>query len=200
MNGIHGNVSDAKLFIEIAIRGNVTAAIFDAHLDLERSALADRGDVDVLVENLDVGIVFDVRGSIAAGLCTLEVDQLRAFAVELQRNLFKVQDDIRGVFDDSGNRGKLVQDALDVYSCNGGTLDRGQKHAAKSVADRGAEAALERLCGEGRIAIVGVADNQSLGFLETFPKHFGISRKLLFRIQFDDHSFLDGQVDVFPLR
>ena len=68
MDGIHRNIADAEIFIEVAIGRNVAAAILDAHFDLKRSAFADGADIDVLVENLDIGIVFDVGGGVDARL------------------------------------------------------------------------------------------------------------------------------------
>jgi hypothetical protein len=64
MDRVDRDVSDAEVFVEVPVRGNVAAAVLDLHFDLQRSAGAHGGDVEFLVEDLDVGVVFDVGGSV----------------------------------------------------------------------------------------------------------------------------------------
>ena len=59
VNGIDGNETDAEIFIEILVGGNVAAAALEAHFHIELAAFADRGNVDVFVENFDVAVGFD---------------------------------------------------------------------------------------------------------------------------------------------
>src|SRR3546814_4723123 len=49
-------------------------------------------------------------------------------------------------------RRKLMQHTLDLHRGDGGALERGEEDAAQRVAERQAEAALERLGDEGRLA------------------------------------------------
>ena len=71
------------------------------------------------------------------------------FAVRrLEDDLLEVEDDVADVLDDVGDGGELVQRALDADGRDGRALERGEQHAAERVADRDAEAALERLAGE----------------------------------------------------
>ena len=72
-----------------------------------------------------------------------------------------------------GNRRELVEHAVDLDRGDRRALDRGEQHAAQRVADRRAEAALERLrvepaepVGE-RLAL----ELEPLGPLKTFPEH-----------------------------
>ncbi len=74
----------------------------------------------------------------------------------LERDLLQVQDDIGGVFDDTGDGAEFVIHAFNADRGDGGALDARKEHAAQRVADGGAEAALERLGGELlRIGVVG---------------------------------------------
>ena len=65
-----------------------------------------------------------------------------------------------------------MRDAFDAHRRDGRAFDRTQQHAAQSVADGGAETALERLRREHAVPVrqrLGIG-NQPLGFLKTF-KH-----------------------------
>ena len=102
-----------------------------------------------------------------------QVKRLGTVAVELERNLLQVEDDVGRIFDHAGDRLELVQHALDADGGNSGALDRGEQGAAQGVADRGTEAALKRLRGELAVLVgegFGV-DGETLGLLETSPKH-----------------------------
>ena len=68
--------------------------------------------------------------------------------VALSSDLLEVEDDVGDVLDDVGDGGELVQRAVDLHGGDGRALQRRQQHAAQRVAERDAEAALERLAGE----------------------------------------------------
>ncbi len=165
--------ADAEIAVEVLVGGDVTAAALEAHLHVELAAFADGADVDVLVENLDVGVSLDHAGGDDARLVRMQVERLRAVAVELERNLLQVEDDVGRILDDAGDRLELVQHALDLDGGDGRALDGREQRAAQRVADRGAEAALKRLRGELAVLVgqcFGV-DGETLGFLKTSPKH-----------------------------
>ena len=75
----------------------------------------------------------------------LEHHALDAFGVLPQRDLLDVEDDVGDVLAHAGDRRELVQHAVDMHRGDGGALQRRQQHAAQRVAERQAEAALERL-------------------------------------------------------
>ena len=64
---------------------------------------------------------------------------------ERQRERLEVADDLVDVFDDARDGLVLVHDAVDAEAPDGGAAERRQQHAAHRVAERVAEAALERL-------------------------------------------------------
>ena len=87
-----------------------------------------------------------------ARTATLEHQALDAVALHLDRDVLDVEHDVDDVLADAGNRGELVQHAVDVDRGDRGALQRGEQHAAQRVAERLAEAALERLGDDGRDA------------------------------------------------
>ena len=80
----------------------------------------------------------------------LQHHALGAFGVHAQRDLLDVEDDVGHVLAHAGDRGELVQHAVDLHGGDGRALQRGQQHAAQRVAERHAEAALQRLGDDGR--------------------------------------------------
>ena len=60
---IHGDVADGQIFVEVAVGGDVAAAVLDAHFHLELAAFADGGDVNILIEHGEIGVFLDHRGS-----------------------------------------------------------------------------------------------------------------------------------------
>ena len=73
---------------------------------------------------------------------------------ERQRQRLEVADDLVDVFDDARDGLVLVHDAVDAEAPHGRAAERRQQHATHRVAERVAEAALERL--EPEFGDVGV--------------------------------------------
>jgi hypothetical protein len=70
---------------------------------------------------------------------------LGTLAFHLDGDFLDVQDDVGDVLAHAGDRGELVQHAVDLDGGHGRATQRREKHAAQRVAERQAEAALERL-------------------------------------------------------
>ena len=120
------------------------------------------------------------RAAHFARLVDAQRQRLGVIDVQLERNLLQVEDDVGRVLDHAGNRRELVQHAVDLDGGDRRALDRGEQHAPQRVADRRAEAALERLrvepaepVGE-RLAL----ELEPLGSLKTFPEHRILSFRL----------------------
>ncbi len=103
MDRIDGNEAQTQVGIKILVGGNVAAPALQAHFHFQLAAFAHRGDVDVLVENLDVAVGFNHAAGHNARLFRAQIQRLGAFACELERNLFLVEDDVGGVFNHSGD-------------------------------------------------------------------------------------------------
>ena len=103
------------------------------------------------------------------GPAHLEVHALGRVAVQAQRQRLEVEDDVGDVLAHAGDGRELVQHAVDLRGGDRGALQRGQQHAAQRVAERHAEAALERL-GDDRGLAVGPLPGQhlELGRLDQF--------------------------------
>ncbi len=174
---VHGNEAQTQIGVEILVGGDVAAATLQAHFHLEPAAFRDGGDVNVLVENLDVAVGFDHAGRNDARLVGAQIKRLGTVARELEGNLLEIQDDVGGVFNHAGDRLELVQHALDANRGNCGALDRAEQRAAKGVADGCAKSALKGLgaelakCFAERLGI----DCQALRFLKSSPKHIVVS-------------------------
>src|SRR5438874_1747713 len=79
MDGVDGDIAEGKILVEILVGADITAAGFEAHLDIELAAFADRGDVQVAVEHFDVLVGLDLAAEDFAGLIDREPDGLGAF-------------------------------------------------------------------------------------------------------------------------
>jgi hypothetical protein len=95
---------------------------------------------------------------------------LRRLAVEDADELLQVEDDVRDVLADARERGELVRDALDLHRGDRGALKRGEQHPAQRVAERVAEAAVERLDHEHAAVLVHlfVGDLRHLEILSAY--------------------------------
>ena len=130
--------------------GDVAAATLDDQLDLEPALLVDRRDVQLGVVHVDAGRRRDVgRGDLARALLA-QVHDDRLVALGADDQFLEVQDDVGDVFLDALDGGELVQHAVDADAGDGRPGDRGQQGAAQRVAERVAEAGLERLDDEPR--------------------------------------------------
>ena len=98
------------------------------------------------VEDLDAGGQVDVLGG---DLARARHDQrsldLARVGVHPADDALQVQDDVGDVLLDARDRRELVRDALDAHARDGGARERGEQHAPQRVAERVAEAAVERL-------------------------------------------------------
>src|SRR5258708_4166233 len=119
MNAVHRDVADGQIFVVVAVCGDVTAAVLDAHLDLQLATFADGGDVHALIEDGEVRVFLDLRGSNRPGLLDVDENRLRQVGVELDGHLFQVEDNVRGILDHAGDRREFVQDSFDLHGGDG---------------------------------------------------------------------------------
>jgi hypothetical protein len=93
-------------------------------------------------------------------------------AVELERNLLEVEDDVGRVLDHAADRRELVLDALYLDGGDGRALNRREERAAQGVTDGRAEAALERLSREPAVTLRQrlALDGEAAGHLKARPE------------------------------
>ena len=141
----------------VLVGGHVPAAAADREGHLELALVGEVRELEVRVEDLEVGGRLDVGGRDGAGALLREVHlDLGRLAVQAADELLEVQDDVGDVLADARQRRELVRDALDLDGRDGRALERGEQHAPERVAERVAEAAVERLDREPPRALVGV--------------------------------------------
>ncbi len=137
--------ADRRVLGAVALGRDVALAGVDRELHADLGALVEGADHVVGVEDLDVADASDVAGRDDAGAGLAQRHALRALALHLDGDFLDVEDDVGHVLAHAGDRRELVQHAVDLHGGHGRALQRGQQHAAQRVAERHAEAALERL-------------------------------------------------------
>src|SRR5581483_3171564 len=103
---VNRDVTDRQVVVEVAVGRDVAAPLLDAHLDADRTALADRGDVNVRIKHLDVRVNLDVTGLQLTRFGAVHAERLRLVRVHLERDLLEVEDNVSRVLDDAGDRGE----------------------------------------------------------------------------------------------
>ena len=206
--------ADRRLRAAVELGRHVAAAAADRERHLELALVGDVGDLELRVEDLEVGGRLDVGGRDDARALLRDVDlDLGRRAVEQHDEVLEVEDDVGDVLADAGKRRELVGDALDLHGGHGRALERGEQHAAQRVAERVAEAAVERLDREDAAVVVGLlvddprdlelhqagSSSQVDPFAWSWQQGEAGSSALL-RVELDDERFLDGRVDLVALR
>ena len=76
------------------------------------------------IEHLNIRISLDVAGCDFTGTRLGNCQGLRLVAMQFERNLLKIENDVRGIFYDTLNRRKLMLDAFNLYGRNSCTFNR----------------------------------------------------------------------------
>src|SRR5580698_4124282 len=153
VNAVDRDEADAEVGVEVLVRRDIATATFEAHLHVDAAAFANRADIDIGIEDLDVRVSLDHARGDDAWLVGVKIEGLGAVAVELEGNLLEIEDDVGRILDDASDRLELVQDTLDLDGGDSSALDRREQRAAQRVADGGAEPALKRLRGELAVVV-----------------------------------------------
>jgi hypothetical protein len=141
--------ADRRILGTVTLGGDIALAGGDRELHADFRALVQRADLQVGIEHHDVADGLDVAGGDGARAGLLHDHALGAFALHLDRDVLDVEHDVGDVLANACDRGELVQNAVDVHRLHGGALQRRQQDAAQRVAERLAEAALERFGDDG---------------------------------------------------
>jgi hypothetical protein len=141
----------------IASRGSidVAAPAADRERHLELALGGELRDLELRVQDLEVGRRLDVGGRDDAGALLRDVHlDLGRLTVQAADEALQVEDDVRHVLAHAGERRELVRDALDLDGGDRRPLERREEHAAQRIAERVAEPAVERLDREHAPVIV----------------------------------------------
>lgn len=144
VESVDGDEADRRVFRTVAVGRDVALAVIDRELHAHRSAVVQRAEHVVGVQDFDVGRGFDLTSGHRAGARGAQGHALRTFGVHAHGQLLDIQNDVDDVFTDAFERGEFVHHAIDLDGGDGGALQRREENATQSVAERHAEAALER--------------------------------------------------------
>jgi hypothetical protein len=134
---------------------HVAAAAPDRERHLEPSVAGEVRDLELRVEDLELRGSLDVPGGDDARALLRDVHlNLGRVAVQRRDEVLEVEHDVGHVLADARERRELVRGALDLDRGDRGALQRGEQHATNGVAERVAEAAVQRFDGEDSAMVV----------------------------------------------
>src|SRR4051812_26634477 len=145
-DGVDRYDADRRLRAAREIRRRVAAAAADRQRQLEPSTIREVREHELRVEDLEVGRRLDVAGGDLAGAARRHPHlDLGGLAVQHADHALEVEDDVRDVLADAGDRRELVRHALDLHRGYGGALERREQHSPQRIAKCVTEASVERL-------------------------------------------------------
>jgi hypothetical protein len=127
----------------VPLGGDVAPALLDGHVDGQTAVAVHGGDVEIGVEDLDVGADLQVLGGHLGRAAHVEAHGDGLVAVADDDEVLQVEDDVGDVLDDPTDGVELMQRLVEADLGDGGAGDRRQQDAAERVADGVAEAGLE---------------------------------------------------------
>ncbi len=137
------------------IRLDIPAALVHVQLDVQVAIILQGQDVVRRIDDANTRDGGDITRRDRTGAIALDVqDGILDVIREGERERLQVADDLVHVFDDTGNGLMLVHHAVDAHAPDGCATERRQQHATHCIAERVAEATLERL--EPEFSNVGV--------------------------------------------
>ena len=149
--------ADRRILRPVALGRDIALAGIDRELHADLGALVERAQDEVGIEHDGVADGLDVAGGDRARSLLLHHHALGAFALHLDGDILDVEHDVGHVLAHTRDRRELVQHAVDMDRLHRSALQRGQENAPERIAQRHAEAALERLGDHRRLALGLVA-------------------------------------------
>ena len=159
--------ADRVLRPAVVLRRDVATAAADRQRDLEAAAVGEVRDLEIRVQDLQLRGCLEVARLDDAGALLREAHlDLGRVAVQDRDEVLEVEDDVGDVLTDARQRRELVLHALELHRGDRGALERREQDAAQRVAERVAEAAVERLDLEDATVLVDllVDDLRNLKF------------------------------------
>src|SRR5690606_1812648 len=170
------NPPDLGIGLLVLHRRDVASTTLDRQLHLELALAVERGDVQVGVVHLDPGRRRDVRRGDCTRALFAQVHHHWLVVFGGHDQTLQVEDDVGDVLLHPGDRGELVQDPVDPDRRDGRPRNRREQGSAQRVAERVAEARLERLDGEPGAVVadrlfaeVGTLSDEHVDFLSATP-------------------------------
>src|SRR5665647_2028660 len=149
--------ADGVLRAAVELGGHVAPAAPDRQRHLQPAAVGQVGDLELRVEDLELGRSLDVLRRDDAGALRSDVHlDLRGVAVQARDEVLQVENDVGHVLAHARERGELVRGPLNLHRGDSGALQRGEQHASQRVTERVSEAAVERLDDEDSAVVVRI--------------------------------------------
>ena len=145
--------ADRRVLRPVALGRHVALAGVDGELHADLGALVEMAQHQLGIEDHDVADGLDVAGRDDGRARLLHHHALGPVALHLDGDVLDVEHDVGHVLAHAGDRGEFVQHAVDVHRLHARALQRREENAPQRVAERQAEAALERLGHHGGRAL-----------------------------------------------
>ena len=129
----------------VALLRNIPAPLVERQLHAETDVVFHGCDVEIGVQDLDVGVLLDVTGCDVARAGSLDQDLLRTVGMQFGGNSLHVQHDFGNVLLDAGNGRHFVKNAVDLDARDSDAGQRAQKHPAQRVAEGNSVASFQGL-------------------------------------------------------
>jgi hypothetical protein len=199
MGRVNRNETNVEVLGLVLFGRYVATTLRDTHRHLELAVRRKRGDVNIGVDDLDLGRALELARRHLTRPLGLEIEEGRTLAVDLERYLLEIEDDIGDILDHARHCRELVVRALDLDRGDRGGGNRRQQGPTQPVAKSGSPATFEWLGEEtseaGAVALVFQLN--VCGSLKILPDH---AASTLARVKLDDELLLDRETDVFADR
>ncbi len=164
-DGVDGDDPDGGGALVLVGR-DVAPAPLDRHVDGQAALGVEGGDVQVGVEDLDVGRGLQVGRRGVARPALVEAQGDRLVGVHPDQQVLEVQDDVGDVLLHAGQGGELVQRLVEAHLGHRRAGNRGEQGAAQRVAQGVPEAGIERADGESLPVVLLFVDGFDGGSLD----------------------------------
>ena len=128
----------------VLVGRHVAAAPLDGEVHGDVALGVEGGDVLAWAQHLDVSTQLQVASRSGACALLVEADGHRLVAVDLEQEVLQVQDDVGDILLDARQGRELVEGLIEPHLSDGSTRDRRKKRPPQRVAERVAEAGVER--------------------------------------------------------
>src|SRR5574337_1824136 len=199
---VYGNDVDRLSLSFVALCGNIPTPMANLQLQLELAILLQGCNVQVGVQDLNIRIRGDMRGSNLPLRELLEVQGLGVVNVQSEPQSLKVEDDIGYIFFDSRDTREFMQSPGDSNRGHRSPLNRGEEDTPKRITNGQAEPTFKGLrkklavCAGQRFQLA----LQPLWLLEALKllNHQNLPHPPLFGVQRNNQLLLHGDGDLLP--
>ena len=126
----------------------------DHNLHIERSPVIQRRDMQVRIDDFDIGVKANVRRCNFFGTNDIQRKSFGFIGEQPGAQALQVQYNVGNIFPNSRDDREFVQHAIDTDFCHGNTGQAGEQNSPKRIAQRRPKALFQRLHNKFGIALV----------------------------------------------